>query len=933
MGVMLDTNGSYFIDRNPHNAHLHIPAANLLAGAIIRCAHGFSTVHPEMDFECYSEAGYYFDPVLGRFKGVMKTKKGLKAVGSAAYALHPSTEILCLAYNLKDGLGPRLWYPGDEPPYDLIDHIENGGLIEAHNSLFEYFIWTYVCHKKMGWPAINLRQIRCSMSKAAAFALPASLDAVSSALQAPIQKDKEGHGLMLRLSQPRTPTQKDRSLRMTRACYPAEHGRLGQYCVNDTYAESEVSAMLPDLSPEELELWITDQTINARGVHIDKKALEDCISIVQQAFAKYADELKHICGGEYDEDGDWRWNVESPAELDNIKDFLKTQGIVTKSLDADHVAALLARDNLPSESRRVLEIREMLGASSVKKLFSLLHHLCPDERVRGLFAFCGADRTGRFAGRGPQPQNMPSSGPKLNRCDPIGGCGHHYQNSLNTCPWCGCDAAFSKPEEWSHEAVDQALKVIASRNLQYVEYYFGDPIAVISGCLRGLFVAAPGKVLLSSDYSAIEAVVLGELAGEEWRQEVFRTHGKIYEMGASKISGVPFEEIVDHKKRTGEHHPLRKKIGKVSELACFEGDTQVLTNNGFKKIKEVLLSDKVWDGDNWVSHQGVVSKGIKLTLNLYGVGVTKEHPIAIGANVWAPAEEVRRIQAARQDAFEYCRSRLPLKTLEWNSPSRKEDGRMVEVFDLVNTGPKHRFTIVTRKGLLLVHNSGYGGWIQAWKNFGADKFMSDAEIKKGILAWREASPNVVELWGGQWRKHPKKWEWTPDFHGLEGAAVLAIMNPGQAYTFRSLSYQCHGDVLYCRLPSGRLLAYHEPRLTQGYAPHKNPVWQISYRGKSEMGHGQWIRLDTYSGKLAENVTQAVARDILTFALVNLEKAGYPIVLHIHDEVVAEVDLAQIADGSRSIEGLEKIMSTMPSWAAGWPIKAAGGWVGHRYRKG
>lgn len=803
MGVIQNPNGTYSICRDPFE-HTYTPAANLLRDTIIHVAHGFSTVHAEMDFETYSEAGFNFDEDAGRFKGLGASKKGLSAVGAAVYAQHASTEVLCLAYNLKDGLGPRLWLPGEQPPWDLIAHFQRGGLVEAHNSIFEYFIWDFVCVRKLGWPAISHTQLRCSMSKAASFALPMSLDKLSEAIDAPIKKDKDGKAVMLKLTQPRTPTKADPSLRYDPVRYADQYNRLGEYCINDTYAESEVSAMLPDLQPDELDLWLLDQQINIRGVHIDKNNLNNCINIVEQAFDKYSEELRSLCGGYYDEKGEWKWNVSSPAELQNIRVYLSANGVQTASLDAEHLAKLLARDDLPKHCRRVLEIRDMLSASSVKKLFSLLNHLGEDNRVRGLFAFCGADRTGRFAGRGPQPQNFPSGGPKLSRCDKINGCGHYYRGGLLNCPWCGIDAAFSDPKkDWTHQAVDQALKVIASRNLSYVEHYYGDPISVISGCLRGLFTAAPGKDFICSDFSAIEAVVLAELAGEKWRQEVFRTHGKIYEMGAAMITGTPFEEFMrvagytDLTKekwwldeQTGSHHALRKTIGKVSELA-----------------------------------------------------------------------------------------------------------------------------------------SGYAGWIGAWKNFGADKFMTDEEIKQAIIAWRDASPMIVELWGGQWRKHPKKWEFTPEFYGLEGAAVQAVMNPGTAYTYRMISYQVHQDVLYCRLPSGRFLCYHTPRLVQSTAPHGNPVWQLTYMG-SDAVTGQWVRLNTYGGKLAENVTQAVARDILTHSMKNLEKAGYPIVLHIHDEIVAEVN-----KGEGSIEEFERVMAIMPPWASDWPIRAAGGWRGLRYRKG
>jgi DNA polymerase len=305
-----------------------------------------------------------------------------------------------------------------------------------------------------------------------------------------------------------------------------------------------------------------------------------------------------------------------------------------------------------------------------------------------------------------------------------------------------------------------------------------------------MFVAAPGHDLIASDYSAIEAVVLAELAGEKWRQEVFRTHGKIYEMSASKISGVPFEEMMEHRKRTGQHHPLRKTIGKVAELA-----------------------------------------------------------------------------------------------------------------------------------------SGYQGWVGAWKAFGADEFMSEEEMKTAILKWRAESPNIVEFWGGQTRRLPFGGS-VQEYYGIEGAAISAVLVSGQEFSHRGVTYFCQGDVLYCRLLSGRYLTYHRPRLEPSqkrFGEHS-----LSYEGwntNPKNGPIGWIRMQTWGGRLVENLVQATARDIQREALVRQERAGYKIVLHVYDENVAEVP-----EGWGSVEEFEMIMSTMPAWAADWPVRAAGGWRGKRYRK-
>jgi DNA polymerase len=729
-----------------------------------------------MDFEAYSEAGYYWDGTADRWRGdAPDGKGGLPVVGASVYSEHPSTEIISLAYDLKDGRGARLWAPGMPPPVELFEHIAAGGLLEAWNSSFEYKLWLNVCVARMGWPALPLRQLRCAMAKARAWSLPGNLGKAGDAIEAPQKKDKKGDALIRKLCMPRSPTKKDRRLRRTPADSPKDFADFYAYNVQDIVSEASISTLTPDLRPQELELWLLDQEINERGVSIDREALASCIAIVDQARDKYTVELQGLTDH----------FVRTADEIEKIAKWLNYKGVYTDTVDKDAVARLLKGDNLPPECRRVLEIRASLGSRSVKKLLSINLRLSSDGRLRDLFAFCGADRTGRFAGRGPQPQNLPNSGPSIYQCT----CGQWRATSIPVCPNCGKVPAPDDTREWSVEAVDAALRLIATRDLATVERYFPDAIALVSGCLRGLFSAAPGHDLLCSDYSSIEAVVIAVLAGEEWRLDVFRTHGKIYEMSAAAITGVPFEEFMAHKERTGDHHPMRKKVGKVAELA-----------------------------------------------------------------------------------------------------------------------------------------SGYAGWIGAWKNFGADKYFDDDEIKGHILAWREASPAIVEFWGGQWRKDPNRWHFEPELYGLEGAAIAAVQNPGQCFSYRLISFGVKNDVLYCRLPSGRFLNYHKPRLTPGMAPHKHPIMELSYMGWDSYTR-KWAKLWTYGGKLAENITQATARDILTHAMPALEAAGYPIVLHVHDETVSEVP-----EGYGSVDEYEAIMMDLPDWANGWPIKAAGGWRGQRYRK-
>ena len=743
-----------------------VSASDIPAGYKIATGVGYSTALPDLDFETYSEAGYEWDPTRDKWAklGGKSSKGGISAVGAAVYAEHPSTEILSLAYNLKDGLGARLWLPGMPPPEDLFSHIRNGGLLEAVNSPFEYYVWLHVCHKRLGWPALPYTQLRDAAAKARAHSLPGALDKMAKVLAVSDQKIGEGKRLIQKFSIPRAPTPRDPRLRI----HPydpdaaSDASLLYEYNIGDISAESAVSACVPDLSPYELDLWLLDQKINFNGVHIDRESVKNCIKIVNQASTQYTAELFNLTGG----------YVSSIGEIKKLGEWVLSRGVQMPGMTSDDVDAALDREDLPADVRRVLEIRSSLGAASVKKLFAIDLRTSADGRLRDMFQYCGADRTGRWAGRGPQPQNLPNSGPKVMQCDPVSACGRHYGTHLEKCPWCSAPGWAGSATEWNPAAIEDALQVIGYGELRHVETVFGDAIATISGCLRGMFTAAPGKDFLCSDYSAIEAVVLAALAGEDWRLEVFRSHGKIYEMSAAKITGIPFEEFARHKKETGDHHPMRKKVGKVAELA-----------------------------------------------------------------------------------------------------------------------------------------SGYQGGLGAWKAFGADAFMSDDEIRENIKKWREESPAIVAFW-----------------RGLETAAIQAVQNPGACYSFRGLTYGMKDDVLYCQLLSGRKLSYHAPRLHADVTPWGRDVLKLTYMGVDSKTK-QWCRLDTYGGKQCENIVQATARDIMAHALLTVDAHGYTPVIHVHDELVAEVD-----EGTGTIEELEKLMATLPDWCADWPIKAAGGWRGKRYRK-
>lgn len=744
---------------------------DLKAFTSVRAGLDTALILPDLDFETYSPAGFIWNSRARKWEAPNNaSKKGLSVVGAVVYTEHPDAEVLSLAYNLKDGNGIRVWTPKDPPPHDLLGYVLCGYVLEAWNCSFEYWVWNNICVRKYSWPPLPQLQLMDAMAKSRAFGLPGSLDAVGKVLNLKYQKDKRGWALLQKFSIPRNPTQKNKNLRILPEDEPGSFKELVEYNIQDIKTEADASHRIPDLNVRELEFWRCDQAINIRGVQIDIDAVYDCISIIEQAHEKYNAELFTITDGV----------INSASEVQKILRWVNDKGTFATTLDAEIVEYLLRDMDLKPEVRRVLEIRNILSSAAVKKLYAMANQVSSKGRLHDLFIYHSA-RTGRAAGAGPQPQNLPNTGPWLIKCR----CGHYRdKNLIIACPWCGEEYGDSSGSEWNIDAVEDALKTIKTQSLSCVELYWDNAIEVVSGCLRSMFIAAPNHTLLCSDYSAIEAVVLAALAGEEWRMEVFRTHGKIYEMSASKITGIPFEEFEHHKKTTGQHHPMRKKVGKVAELA-----------------------------------------------------------------------------------------------------------------------------------------SGYQGWIGAWKQFGADEFFNDDEIKKSILAWRDASPGIVAMWGSQ----------KNGLRGLEGMAIAAVMEPGKEFDYRGIKYLVYQDVLYCKLLSGRYITYHKPRLGNNQERGGLQLTFETWNTNPKYGKPGWVRMSTYGGKLTENVVQATARDILAHAIIKLEELGFPVVLHIHDEIVVEIPNEKL--NTHTLERFELIMSSMPSWAAGWPIKAQGGWQGQRYRKG
>lgn len=751
------------------------PVTNLAYGTLLVAGRSTSTVLADLDFETYSEAGYVWDEADNVWKSPVPGKEaGLGLVGAQVYAEHPSTEILSMSYNLKDGAGARVWLPGMPFPRDLLGHILAGRLVAAWNVGFEDKIWRHVGQKKYGFPPFPVRQWRCDMAKSRAFCLPGKLEKCGAVLglNEGDGKLKDGKRIVKRYCCPHKPSGKDPRRRI----HPLADGAAGldlyRYNQRDIHAEAVIAAKIPDLSESELAYWLVDQECNRRGVRMDVETIDAMLYILDHVYANANARVQELTGG----------TVSAPSEVAKLLAFLAARGVHLSALDEEATTEALTRD-LDPVSRELLQIRQDTSAASVKKAYTMKRMLSQQGRLHDLFIYHSA-RTGRDAGADAQPQNLPSSGPDVSLCM----CGQYFSGVF--CPACYTPAAHAQKAEWCYAAVEQTLPLIKSGNIAGLSRTFGSPVAAISGCMRALFIADEGCDFIATDYSSIEAVVAAALSGEQWRLSAFAAKECIYLASVSKIKGIPVEEYKKYKAETKLHHPDRK-IGKVAELA-----------------------------------------------------------------------------------------------------------------------------------------SGFGGWVGAWRAFGADKVLGDEQaIKKAIIAWQQASPAIVEMWGGQFRGKPWLDSYRPELYGLEGCAIQALMYPGQTFSYRGIEYVMQGAALYCKLLSGRYITYHNARL--GKHPTRDGM-QITFEGwntNPKAGPFGWIRMDTYGGKLFENVVQATARDILAHAAVNCEQRGYAVILRVHDELVT-----QVPEGTGSVEELEAICGELPEWAKGWPVRAAGGWRGKRYRK-
>lgn len=445
----------------------------------------------------------------------------LKSRGVYKYVEAPDFTILLFAYSVDRGPVTCCDFAqGETLPENVVEALRDPGVVKtAFNAAFERVCISHY----FGWPLMDPAQWRCTMVRAARMGLPLSLGQCGEVLRLADGKMKEGAALIRYFSVP------NRGKRHLPADAPDRWEVFKKYCIRDVEVEQAILAKVRrlEIPAFDEELYTVDQRINDRGVMIDAQMVANAARFDDDYKAELLKEAQQISGME---------NPNSPAQ---IKQYIhQATGLPIQSLNKKDLDDIEKQLKYWPKPRRVLEIRREMGKTSNKKYPAMLQCVCQDGRIHGLLQFCGAARTGRWAGRLVQIQNLPQN---------------HLQD------------------------LDYARQLVKAGDLADFELNYSNPTQVLSELIRTAFIAKPGCTFHVCDFSAIEARVIAWIAGENWVLDVFRKGGDIYCATASQMFGVPVE-------KHGANAELRQK-GKIAVLALgYGGGIGALENMGGSKM-------------------------------------------------------------------------------------------------------------------------------------------------------------------------------------------------------------------------------------------------------------------------------------------------------------------------------------------------------------
>jgi len=500
----------------------------------------------------------------------------IKKCGSYVYARHSSTKILCLAWRIgtKKTLltSPiKTWAPAfhiseENNLSEFHQVLNNPGIIfVAHNFMFERLISEFVLKVSEITPERGI----CTASMAAALALPRALEKACKALNLPVEKDMEGHKLMLKMSRPRKLTKGNASKWHNKI---SDLNRLVKYCVADVEAETHLFLAMPELSAKEREVWLLDQKINYRGFSIDGQLVDNALAMIAEENINLDAETKSITNGE----------VNTTKQQKITLTWINKQGYFLPNIQAKTVEDALKENLVEGKAKRILEIRQVVSKTSTAKYqaFKLRNY---ENRMRDSLMYHGAS-TGRWSGRGVQIQNFPRGN--------IGDTG-------------------------------LACEIIHKEDLELLRLIYGIPMNVFSSCLRGVITTSDNMELFCGDYASIEARILFWVAKHKAGVKAYEMNRPIYEEMAQVIYNIKeLKNVTKAQREIGKRAILGSGFGmgpKKFEETCKNFGIEISEELSKKAVASYREAHapvvKLWTNLEQAAIAATKNPGKKFTIN------------------------------------------------------------------------------------------------------------------------------------------------------------------------------------------------------------------------------------------------------------------------------------------------------------------------------